>query len=110
MAGLWSRWRGKDGDELWSCTVVVKDADDWYTKFHDRMAVLLPDAVHDEWIDPARTGGQMETIERGQYPKDKELEFYPISRLVNNPRNDSPECLERGTLYEDPQADLFAQT
>jgi putative SOS response-associated peptidase YedK len=109
MAGLWSRWRGSDGDEVWSCTVIVKDADDWYTKFHDRMAVMLPSTAHDEWIDPARTKGQMEIIERGKYRKEEELEFYPISRLVNSPRNDSPECLERGTLYEDPQADLFAQ-
>jgi putative SOS response-associated peptidase YedK len=28
MAGLWSRWQDTAGEELWSCTVIVKDADD----------------------------------------------------------------------------------
>ena len=31
MAGLWSRWQDRTGgEELWSSTVIVKDADDWY--------------------------------------------------------------------------------
>ena len=42
MAGLWNRWYDRQTkEEIWSCTVIVKDADDWYARFHDRMAVLL---------------------------------------------------------------------
>jgi putative SOS response-associated peptidase YedK len=94
MAGLWSRWQdAASGEELWSCTVIVKDADDWYRRFHDRMAVLLDPESHEQWLDPQRKSGQRELISNSAYHKNGELEFFPISKLVNNARNDSPELL-----------------
>jgi putative SOS response-associated peptidase YedK len=105
MAGLWSRWKdGTTGEALWSCTVIVKDADDWYRQFHDRMAVLLAPESYDQWLDPQRKQGQVELLNKSAYHKDGELEFFPISKLVNNARNDSAECLER-TAYPDREAD-----
>jgi putative SOS response-associated peptidase YedK len=74
--------------------VIVKDADDWYSQFHDRMAVLLAPGSYEEWLDPQRTKGQLDLLSKSAYHKNEELEFFPISTLVNNPRNDSPECLE----------------
>jgi putative SOS response-associated peptidase YedK len=95
MAGLWSRWRdASDGEEIWSCTVIVKDADDWYRQFHDRMAVLLAPGSHDAWLDPANKRGQLDLLNRSAYHENGELEFFPISRLVNNPSYDAPDCLE----------------
>ena len=90
MAGLWSRWQdGESGEELWSCTVIVKDADEWYRRFHDRMAVLLAPESYEQWLDPHRKGGQLELLNTSAYHKNDELEFFPISTLVNNARNDS---------------------
>lgn len=95
MAGLWSRWRDtKDGGELWSCTVIVRDADDWYSRFHDRMAVTLGPESYDQWLDPQQKQGQLEVLGTAAYHREGELEFFPISKLVNNSRNDSPDCLE----------------
>jgi len=95
MAGLWSRWQNPaDGEELWSCTVIVKDADEWYRQFHNRMAVLLPPESYEQWIDPERKRGQLELLNASAYRKNDELEFFPISKLVNNSRNDSADCLE----------------
>jgi putative SOS response-associated peptidase YedK len=94
MAGLWSRWHDREGEEMWSCTVIVKGADEWYRQFHDRMAVLLPPRAYEQWLDPERTNGQLELLGRSAYDKNEELEFFPISTLVNNSRNDFPECLE----------------
>jgi len=106
MAGLWSRWKDNtSGEELWSCTVIVKDADDWYSRFHDRMAVLLAPESYEQWLDPQRKTGQLELLERSAYHKDGELEFYPISTLVNNARNDSPEVLEQ-SAYPEPEPDI----
>ncbi len=103
MAGLWSRWHDRaSGEELWSTTVIVKDADDWYRQFHDRMAVLLAPESYAEWLDPQRKQGQLELLSKSAYHKNDELEFFPISTLVNNPRNDSPECLEL-TIPSEPK-------
>jgi putative SOS response-associated peptidase YedK len=106
MAGLWSRWQdGASGEELWSCTVIVKDADDWYSRFHDRMAVLLAPESYERWLDPQRKQGQLELLNKSAYHDTGELEFFPISKLVNNARNDSAEVLER-TVYPEPEADV----
>lgn len=95
MAGLWNRWHDhRTGDELWSCTVIVKDADDWYSRFHDRMAVLLDASSYDEWLDPSRMEGQLDTLRSSAYHRDGELEYYPIRTLVNNPGYDAPDCLD----------------
>jgi putative SOS response-associated peptidase YedK len=95
MAGLWSRWHDQtSGDEEWSCTVIVKDADEWYRRFHDRMAVLLDPKSYDEWLDPERRDGQLDLLSKSAYHENGELEFFPISSLVSNPRNDSVDCLE----------------
>jgi putative SOS response-associated peptidase YedK len=104
-AGLWSRWQdGASGEELWSCTVIVKDADDWYSRFHDRMAVLLGPESYEQWLDPQRKHGQLELLNKSAYHETGELEFFPISKLVNNARNDSAEVLE-ATVYPEPEVD-----
>ena len=103
MAGLWSRWQDSgSGEEMWSCTVIVKDADDWYSQFHDRMAVLLAPDSYEQWLDPERKHGQRELLNQSAYHKNGELEFFPISKLVNNSHNDSPECLEL-TIPSEPE-------
>jgi putative SOS response-associated peptidase YedK len=99
MAGLWSRWHDGGNEELWSCTVLVKDADKWYSRFHDRMAALRAPDAYDGWTDPSRTDGQRELLER-DYAKDRELEFFPISRRVNNSRYDAPDALDPATPDE----------
>ena len=101
MAGLWNRWHDwKSGEEIWSCTVIVKDADEWYTRFHDRMAVLLAPDTYDEWLNPERKRGQLDLLKNSAYHEDGELEYFPISRLVNNPGYDAPDCLEPASASE----------
>ena len=101
MAGLWNRWHDRrTNDEVWSCTVIVKDADDWYTRFHDRMAVLLAPESYDGWLDPERRRGQIDMLRSSAYHRDGELEYYPVSRLVNNPGYDGADCLEPASAEE----------
>ena len=101
MAGLWNRWQDrKSSEEMWSCTVIVKDADDWYAQFHDRMAVLLSPDAYDGWLDPAVKRGQLELLNGSTFHRDGELEYFPISRLVNNPGYDAADCLERASAEE----------
>ena len=95
MAGLWNRWHDrKTNEELWSCTVIVKDSDDWYARFHDRMAVLLDSSRYDEWLDPSRDRDQLSLLQTSAFHRDGALEHFPISTLVNNPGYDAPDCLQ----------------
>ena len=100
LAGLWSRWSGGENDELWSCTVLVRDADAWYSRFHDRMASLISPRAYTHWIDPSRPDEQLAQLEREPYAGGDEFEFFPISRKVNSPRYDEPDCIAPATPEE----------
>jgi putative SOS response-associated peptidase YedK len=94
MAGLWNRWQDrKTNEEIWSCTVIVKDADDWYARFHDRMAVLLGPDFYDSWLDPSLKDGQLDLLGDSAYHRRGDLEYFPISTLVNNPSYDGADCV-----------------
>jgi putative SOS response-associated peptidase YedK len=97
MAGLWSVWRGKtEGDELWSCTIVIGQSDRWYLPFHHRMAYLLAPEMYDRWLDPELTNPDdvRKLIDEHPFSFDEEMEAVPISKRINNPRYDAPDCLE----------------
>lgn len=47
IAGLWDRWRSPEGEIVTSCTMVVREADDWTRKYQDRMpSFLRPEQFH----------------------------------------------------------------
>ena len=93
FAGLWERWISREnGEELLTCTIITCEPNSIISKFHHRMPVILPPENYLDWIDPAERspdelGGLLKP-----YPAE-EMEAYPVSRFVNNPRNNSPQCI-----------------
>lgn len=55
MAGLWSAWRAKPGDDpLLSCTIItVPAAESAYARIHDRMPAIMPDDDIPMWLGEA---------------------------------------------------------
>ena len=49
FAGLWD-CRQRDGNELYSCTIITAPADDPVREIHDRMPVILPADREEEWL------------------------------------------------------------
>lgn len=94
FAGLWERWTDpSNGSLLESCTIVTTDAASSIRKIHDRMPVVLPESEWDRWMDPAYSDAEMLAKDLGPYDP-KALEFWPVSRAVNAPRNEGPELIE----------------
>ncbi|MDQ2682367.1 MAG: SOS response-associated peptidase, partial [Chloroflexota bacterium] len=60
--------------------------------FHHRMPVILDREVEDDWIDPTIT--EPEAIMGMATAYEGELEAYPVSRAVNNVRNNEPSLIE----------------
>jgi putative SOS response-associated peptidase YedK len=56
------------------------------------MPVILPEAAFTGWLDPAEKTPDLLSPLLQPYPAE-EMMFYPVSRLVNSPANDSPECI-----------------
>ena len=96
FAGLWETWHGNDGSALDSCTIVTTDANDLMRPLHDRMPVILPEENFAQWLDPKNENApELETLLRPYSPA--EMTAFPISTLVNSPRNDCPECIARAS-------------
>jgi putative SOS response-associated peptidase YedK len=92
FAGLWESWRSPDDEVILSCTVITTQPNEFMANIHNRMPVILPRPAYAQWLDPAeqspdRLRGLLEP-----YPAE-EMAAYPVSTIVNNPRNDSPDCI-----------------
>jgi putative SOS response-associated peptidase YedK len=107
FAGLWDAWRpgpsaaGAGAESarppaeearLESCTILTTDANALLHDLHDRMPVILRPQDYDRWLDPSLADvAELEAL-LAPYPSD-EMKVEPVSTLVNNARNDSPECI-----------------
>lgn len=94
FAGLWSAWGGPDRDEpLRTCAILTTAANQTLTPLHDRMPVVLPSDVWDEWLDADHPDPR--ALRRLLVPApDDALTFHAVSQEANSPRNDHPGLLD----------------
>lgn len=93
FAGLWEAWSPNiDDDPLLSCTIITTSPNALMETIHRRMPVILEPDAYNLWLDPSdQPPKQLDGLLK-PYPAD-EMEAYPVSRLVNRPSNDSPDCI-----------------
>lgn len=99
MAGLWETWHGPDGETLRSCTILTTETNALVGKYHHRMAVILPKAHYAAWLSREELPPPILQQMLRPYP-DADMRVYTVSTLVNNVRNDSPDCI---VPYASPQ-------
>lgn len=93
FAGLWEHWKPAEGEPIDTCTIITTEPNDIMAPIHNRMPVILTPTSYDQWLDP--TFQKIETLNGLLRPyQSEELTAYPVSTLVNNPRHDTPQCLE----------------
>jgi putative SOS response-associated peptidase YedK len=80
---------------LWvpSAAVITTDANHDVGTLHDRMPVLLPRDAWASWLDPEQTDQGLLLALLGPAP-DGVLEMHPVSRRVNDVRNDGPDLVD----------------
>jgi len=92
LAGLWERWE-KAGEPVESCTILTTDANELMQPIHERMPVIVPANQYNLWLDP-RCGDTEKLVKLLRPYPSEEMLAYRVSTLVNNPRNDVPQCVE----------------
>jgi putative SOS response-associated peptidase YedK len=94
FAGLWETWRGpdRDGEPLYTCTIITTSANETMAPVHDRMPVILPPDLWEKWLDPEIQDTD-ELVRYLQPAPASLLTLYPISTAVNNVRNKGVELL-----------------
>jgi putative SOS response-associated peptidase YedK len=91
FAGLWDSWKQPDGNLLRTYTIVTTEPNDVLRPIHNRMPVMLSNDDAQKWLAVDDEIAHALTLLK-PYPPEK-MEGYDVSILVNNPRNDSPECV-----------------
>lgn len=90
VAGLWSAWRdkaeGADAPWLHTASVITTSANATMEPIHNRMPVILPKAMWDQWLDP--TNQNIDMLSKLLVPApDNLLTMHEVSTDVNNVRN-----------------------
>ncbi|MDP9122112.1 MAG: SOS response-associated peptidase [Acidobacteriota bacterium] len=95
FAGLWSRWQSREGgsDPLDTFTIVTTTPNDLLRPVHDRMPAILERGHFALWLDPAvEDAARLEPL---LAPASTDgWEAVPVSRMVNSPAHDQPDCIE----------------
>jgi putative SOS response-associated peptidase YedK len=93
FAGLYETWKSEQGEQVVTCAIITTGANDLMKPIHDRMPVIIPKENESLWLDP-RTDDQDLLLEMLRpYPTDA-MVAYPVSKRVNMPSNNSPECIK----------------
>jgi putative SOS response-associated peptidase YedK len=92
FAGLWEIWSPPDGSEIRSCTILTTQPNELMQPIHNRMPVILPTTAFKDWLDPEERAPESLSKWLLPYPAEQ-MEAYPVSRMVNSPQNDVPECI-----------------
>ncbi|WP_251550700.1 SOS response-associated peptidase [Neobacillus muris] len=94
MAGLWEHWKSPSGESIFSCSVVTTSPNELMAEIHDRMPVILKPEDENTWLNPAIN--DIDILQKLLVPLDPALmEAYEVSPLVNSPKNNSIELIQK---------------
>ncbi len=92
FAGIWDVW-GKEGKELYTCSIITTAANSLIKEIHDRMPVILKKEEEGKWLAERELASVLSMLK----PYDaKQMAAYEISALINSPSNDVEEVTKPG--------------
>ena len=93
FAGLYESWQPQPEQWQRTFTIVTTEPNGLMAPIHNRMPVILPPEVVDEWLDPQETDlDRLQKLLRP--PPDDFLTMRRVSQRANSVKNDDPSCIE----------------
>ena len=92
IAGLWETWRGGEERPIESFIILTTEPNSLIAPLHDRMPVILQPAAFATWLEPQPGDPPGPPSLLRPHPPEH-MEAVPVSRRVNSPANDDPDCL-----------------
>ena len=90
FAGIWEIWKNAQEKEVFSCSIITCPANEIVAPIHDRMPVLFNSSQCWKWLEEEAQATLKAMLQ--PYPAE-EMKTYPVGRWINNPKNDSAECI-----------------
>lgn len=78
FAGLWETWQPPAGAPVHSCTLITTTPNALIAPLHDRMPVILPEAVYALWLEPGEVPPARLQPLLAPYPAEA-LTAYPVN-------------------------------
>jgi putative SOS response-associated peptidase YedK len=82
--------------DIHSYTILTCPPNDLIASVHNRMPVILSREQEDTWLNPDIVEPEQLQPLLVPYPE-KEMEMYPITTVINNPKNDREDVLQPAT-------------
>jgi putative SOS response-associated peptidase YedK len=96
MAGIYNILKDAENKTHYFFAILTCSPNEKIKKIHNRMPVILNDDKEDTWLNSNTT---LDTLFSLLKPySDNKLDFYHVSKYVNNPRNDSPSLIKEVKL------------
>ena len=108
LAGIWEQNSKAtlDGQPITTCTILTTAANQTTAAIHDRMPVFLARETYDQWLDTENDDHQ--SLQSLLVPASESLLCTtPVSRRVNNVRNDDAQCVKHFTSNAAKPQSLF---
>jgi putative SOS response-associated peptidase YedK len=103
IAGLFDTWQGPT-QTVESCVILTIEPNSLVADIHDRMPVIVQKRDYDLWLNSEDVKAALQVLK----PFDENLmKRYPVSRDLNNPKNDNPQSAAEITLEAQIQGTLF---
>ena len=97
FAGLWDKWYNDARQYRITCTIITTNASKELQHIHKRMPLILTKNRINEWIDCNQSqDNALQSLESYTQP----LCYYPVSKFVNTPVNNSEKCIEPMIMEE----------
>jgi len=93
MAGLYGTYSRPDGSKLHTCTIVTTPANDIVGGVHERMPLIVEGENRRVWLDAKVQNPEQVIPYIKPFPANS-MQGYPVSTLVNSPKNDVETCIE----------------
>jgi putative SOS response-associated peptidase YedK len=94
FAGISDAWEDPDGNITRTFAIITTAPNDLLAEVHNRMPFILEAEEEDVWLGakPESVEGLLTSLK--PVPGDQ-LEMYPVSKMVNWVKNDSPDLVQR---------------
>ena len=91
MAGLWARNTTLAATPVESFCVITTEANASCRHLHPRMPLILTPEHHETWLDASSL--DLDIAAEMLRPPANAMRLFAVSRFVNSPNNDSPQCI-----------------